>query len=202
MRCAALAWWCWAACTRGRRARWCQLAAGGELAPEALGAFLPQEKPLGAPQLGALSGMWAALKAEDAPLRALVNGRLVGVPEHFYDPWLLRAIPRTGSFQAAVAIGRALAAVPGVGDAVFVQRLQALLAAGALRMVQPGADGHFYGAVLAVQDEAKLRAAPDAPLPRGTKAAPCARGPMGRRPVCSPRRAAAVRLTQSRYKAV
>ena len=135
-----------------------QLAAGGELAPEALGAFLPQEKPLGAPQLGALSGMWAALKAEDAPLRALVNGRLVGVPEHFYDPWLLRAIPRTGSFQAAVAIGRALAAVPGVGDAVFVQRLQALLAAGALRMVQPGADGHFYGAVLAVQDEAKLRA--------------------------------------------
>ena len=129
-----------------------QLAAGGELAPEALGAFLPQEKPLGAPQLGALSGMWAALKAEDAPLRALVNGRLVGVPEHFYDPWLL------GSFQAAVAIGRALAAVPGVGDAVFVQRLQALLAAGALRMVQPGADGHFYGAVLAVQDEAKLRA--------------------------------------------
>ncbi len=135
-----------------------QLAAGGELAPEALGAFLPQEKPLGAPQLGALSGMWAALKAEDAPLRALVNGRLMGVPEHFYDPWLLRAIPRTGSFQAAVAIGRALAAVPGVGDAVFVQRLQALLAAGALRMVQPGADGHFYGAVLAVQDEAKLRA--------------------------------------------
>ena len=106
-----------------------QLAAGGELAPEALGAFLPQEKPLGAPQLGALSGMWAALKAEDAPLRALVNGRLMGVPEHFYDPWLLRAIPRTGSFQAAVAIGRALAAVPGVGDAVFVQRLQALLAA-------------------------------------------------------------------------
>ena len=57
-----------------------------------------------------------------------------------------------------MAIGRALAAVPGVGDAVFVQRLQALLAAGALRMVQPGADGHFYGAVLAVQDEAKLRA--------------------------------------------
>ena len=36
--------------------------------------------------------------------------------------------------------------------------LIALLAAGALRMVQPGADGHFYGAVLAEQDEAKLRA--------------------------------------------
>ena len=88
--------------------------------------------------------MWAALKAEDAPLRALVNGRLVGVPEHFTTHGCC-AIPRTGSFQAAVAIGRALAAVPGVGDAVFVQRLQVLLAAGALRMVQPGADGHFTG---------------------------------------------------------
>ena len=53
-------------------------------------------------------------------------------------------------------MGRALAAVPGVGDAVFIQRMRAMLAAGALRMVQPAADGHFYEAVLALQDGERL----------------------------------------------
>ena len=133
-----------------------QLSSGGEVSPEALGGFLKEERPLDAPLLGTLSGMWEALKRENAPLRAIVNGRLMSVPEHFYDTWLLRAIPRTGSFKAAVPVGRALAAVPGVGDAVFIQRMRAMLAAGALRMVQPAADGHFYEAVLALQDGERL----------------------------------------------
>ena len=120
-----------------------QLSSGGEASPEALGGFLKEERPLDAPLLGTLSGMWEALKHENAPLRAIVNGRLMSVPEHFYDTWLLRAIPRTGSFRAAVPVGRALAAVPGVGDAVFIRRMRAMLAAGALRMVQPAADGRF-----------------------------------------------------------
>lgn len=202
MRCAALAWWCWAACTRGPQGTLVQLAAGGELAPEALGAFLPQEKPLGAPQLGALSGMWAALKAEDAPLRALVNGRLVGVRNIFTTHGCCAPSRAPGSFQAAVAIGRALAAVPGVGDAVFVQRLQALLAAGALRMVQPAQTAIFTGPCWPCRTKPSCARAPDAPLPRGTKAAPCARGPMAAGPFGTPGRAAAVRLIQSRYKAV
>lgn len=105
-----------------------QLSSGGEASPEALGGFLKEERPLDAPLLGTLPGMWEALKHENAPLRAIVNGRLMSVPEHFYDTWLLRAIPRTGSFRAAVPVGRALAAVPGVGDAVFIRRMRAMLA--------------------------------------------------------------------------
>ena len=39
---------------------------------------------------------------------------------------------------------------------MFIQRMRAMLAAGALRMVQPAADGHFYEAVLALQDGERL----------------------------------------------
>ena len=37
--------------------------------------------------------VWGRLKKENAPLRVVVNGQLISVPEEFYDPWILSCIP-------------------------------------------------------------------------------------------------------------
>ena len=80
---------------------------------------------------------------EDAPLRAVVDGRVQSVGENWYDGAILRCC---GDREQKVApiIGLALGREKLlIGDWLVAQRIMALLSSGALRMVreQPG---RFY----------------------------------------------------------
>ena len=101
-------------------------------------AALADSEPLAAPVLNALAQEWAALRAKNAPLRAVVNGRLVSVPEDFYDCFVLevlRAQPEV--FREAEAIGKLLVTLrPGGSDGFAARRIEALVQAGLLEEVE------------------------------------------------------------------
>ncbi len=101
-------------------------------------AALADPTPLPAPALNALAQEWALLAAQNAPLRAVVNGRLVSVPEDFYDCFVLevlRAQPQ--KFREAEAIGRLLCTLrPGVSDGFAARRIEALVQKGLLEEIE------------------------------------------------------------------
>lgn len=112
-------------------------ASWGEVAPEELDRLLEhgcREVPRA--MLNALSHRWRQLQAENAPLRAVVNGQLHSVPVDFYDGMLLSRLPEAGqTLRLAELIGRTLAECrPGIGDWWLARRAEALAAQGKFRL--------------------------------------------------------------------
>lgn len=101
-------------------------------------AALADPTPLPAPALNALAQEWTLLQAKNAPLRAVVNGRLVSVPEDFYDCFVLEVLRgQPDQFREAEAIGRLLGALrPGVSDGFAAKRIEAMVQKGLLEEVE------------------------------------------------------------------
>ncbi|MDY4104090.1 MAG: DUF3658 domain-containing protein [Oscillospiraceae bacterium] len=119
----------------------------GDLAPEELAAHLSEAVELPPLRVRMLAGEWRTLADENAPLRAMVNGRLISVEAGFYDPLILRELPE-GPVQVANLIGNVLGRQrPGVDDRLLAGRIRAMLDAGALRMVREDPD-RFYASVV------------------------------------------------------
>ena len=114
----------------------------GELVPGDWAAFLPLEREIPKSVRRAIAMEWAGLREENAPLRAVVNGRLVSVGEDFYDPFIRAHIPN-GVFRVAQLIGEVLGRERlGIGDWCLAKRIKAMLDQGELITVSKG-DG-FY----------------------------------------------------------
>lgn len=116
------------------------------IGPGAWSRYVPLARPVSPLLRHFYAQQWRALRQENAPLRACLNGALVSVPEDFYDGLIRREITAAEpEFQEHLVIGRVLNRVPGVSDALIAQRIQALLESGALEAVtQPPADGARY----------------------------------------------------------
>lgn len=119
----------------------------GEVSPEALSAFAEHEEPISELRRGVYADIWSGLVRENAPLRAVVNGSLMGVPKDFYD-FALRANMPDGEFKVAQLIGKTLGKVPGVGDRWLFLRIQAMLQAGELVTVSAATEAHPYSGVV------------------------------------------------------
>ena len=119
----------------------------GEVAPELFGHFLFREEPLSPAVLGALAGQWRELQRENAPLRAVINGRVHSVGEDFYDPLIRRHLPE-GTIKVGTLIGEVLGRErPGIGDDWLAGRIRWMLSAGELRMVREDRE-RFYGSAV------------------------------------------------------
>lgn len=120
----------------------------GEVEPAYFGLIAArEERPLSPTILHTLAMEWTCLKEENAPLRALVNGKPVSVEESFYDPFLRRAFAVLPC-KAAVLIGTFLGRCPlGIGDWLAAQRIFHMLDTGELRMVEKSPEG-FYASVI------------------------------------------------------
>lgn len=57
----------------------------GEVAPEEFAQFLPSEKRLSGEEVRMYAALWGELVEDNSPLRSVVNGKVLGVPEDFYD---------------------------------------------------------------------------------------------------------------------
>jgi hypothetical protein len=94
------------------------------------------------------SRLWRILKAENAPLRALVNGSLISVPEDFYDHLILKNIP-DGEFHMARLIGTVLGNYAlGVGDAWYALRIEKMIADNLLVIVEDNDKSRPYRKIL------------------------------------------------------
>ncbi len=91
----------------------------------------------------ALAQQWRGLQRENAPLRAVINGQLCGVPADFYDGFLRREIARQPEqFHQATVIGHVLGTYRlGISDAWIALRMEEMIRAGQLTPVAQPAEG-------------------------------------------------------------
>ena len=118
-------------------------ASWGDVAPGEWGRFLALQRQISPAGLAEIARAWAALQAENAPLRAVVNGGLRSVPEDFYDPWILREIAaQEETFYEGRLIGAVLEKYRlGIGDAWIALRVEAMVRAGKLIAREAAAEG-------------------------------------------------------------
>ena len=119
----------------------------GEIPPEELGILAVSDEPLSMTMRRYYAGLWDDLVRENAPLRAIVNGVVMGVPVEFYDFALLANLPE-GEFHVARLIGNTLIHMPGVSDRWLFLRIQSMLHSGELTEVKPATDDHPYSAII------------------------------------------------------
>lgn len=109
-----------------------------DLGPEKVGRCLPHERPLPDTERHALAARWRALQAENAPLRAEIDGQLCSVPADFYDAAILAQVPAEPT-PAAKIIGNVLLHCGlGIGDRLVYKRLQAMISTGKITLVEKG----------------------------------------------------------------
>ena len=77
----------------------------------------------------------------------MVNGRVMGVSEDFYDPVLRRCLTEKPQ-KVANVLGQALVQLSGVGDWLLARRLRAMAEAGTVRVDEAGSTRGFYGAAV------------------------------------------------------
>ena len=119
----------------------------GEVEPELFGHFLSHEIPVPPVALGAMAHQWEALRRENAPLRAVVNGRVCSVGEEFYDSLIRKHLP-DGRTKIGRLIGEVLGRErPGISDIWLAERIRWMLSTGELRMVQEDRE-RFYRSIV------------------------------------------------------
>ncbi len=95
----------------------------GEVSAEEFAGFLPCEKTLNREEVRMYAKLWSELSEENSLLRTVINGRVVGVPEDFYDFLLWKRITRKPTKEARV-IGDILGCYQlGVGDWWYARRI-------------------------------------------------------------------------------
>lgn len=110
----------------------------GDLNPEYVPYFYGKRRAVPACEAEKLAVRWEALVRENAPLRALQNGKPVSVPTDYYDAAILACVPGE-TVRAAMVIGNALVRL-NVGDWLIFERIRALAAKGEIEIVQDGAN--------------------------------------------------------------
>lgn len=90
-----------------------------------------------------LAAQWRTLQEENAPLRGMLNGRLVSLPEDAYDSFLLRELDKMPErFWEARLIGQVLGKYDlGIGDGLLHLRVEQLVQAGLLEVETPPEPG-------------------------------------------------------------
>lgn len=98
----------------------------GDLPPGDWAVYLPLEREIPENVRRAVAMEWSRLREENAPLRAIVNGRLHSVSEDFYDPFIRAHIPNE-TFRVAQLIGDVLGRCQlGIGDWWIARRIRAM----------------------------------------------------------------------------
>lgn len=115
----------------------------GEVSPGEWGKYLPLEKQLPRVQCLCYAFRWRELKKENAPLRAVLNGKLVSVPETIYDSFICREIEAAQEeFFEAEIIGSVLGKYAlGIGDSWVALRIEQMISEGKLEAVTTPAEG-------------------------------------------------------------
>lgn len=127
----------WEADNKGnilRRNNW------GEVAPEEWHQYISIQKPVLPVLVESCASHWQELQAENAHLRAMLNGQLVSASENLYDDFIRREIAAEGKeFQEVMIIGRVLGKYElGIGDSWVAFRIEEMIHARKLEVVTAG----------------------------------------------------------------
>ena len=108
----------------------------GEVAPDEFTQFLPDEHILTENEVNLYASSWTDLVSDNSPLRAMVNGRITGVPEDFYDFLIFKKISKKPVKQCRL-IGDILGCCQiGVWDWWYAKRIQHYIENGTIKIVE------------------------------------------------------------------
>lgn len=117
-----------------------QYGSVGEMESGEVWYFYKHRRQLTETEQAQLLSDWKRLREENAPLRAMVDGKVQSVPVDFYDEAILSGITEA-EMPAALAVGRAIGELDRktgnrVGDMLVFSRIRALAQAGKIEIVQ------------------------------------------------------------------
>ncbi len=108
----------------------------GEVSAEEFAGFLNGEKKLSKEEIRMYAQLWGILQEDNSPLRAVVNGKLIGVPEDFYDSLIWKRITKKPIKEARL-IGDILGYNQlGVRDWWYAKRIDYFIQAGKIKIVE------------------------------------------------------------------
>lgn len=115
----------------------------GEVSPGEWSGYLSLQERLPEGFCRACADVWRQLRRENGCLRAVLNGRLVSVPDSLYDTFLMRELQTLeGEFSESEWIGRVLGNYNlGIGDGWLALRIEEKIRAGELEIVREAENG-------------------------------------------------------------
>ncbi len=122
-----------------------------EIEPEKLGHHLVLRREVSAGFAMMAYMEWEKLRKENAPLRAIVNGKICSVQEDFYDSIIAMELQKQAEeFKEPNFIGHLLVntCLSAVGDEFIHQRLMSMVKANQLKLITPSKDGSYRGQIL------------------------------------------------------
>jgi len=120
----------------------------GEVSAGKFYEFLPLERKLSLLDKKVISDLWRTLIQENSPLRTNLNGRLISVPENFYDSIITNNIPES-EFIMARFIGKLIGDHRiGVGDSWYALRIEKMIKDKLIILVEDKDKSHPYAKVL------------------------------------------------------
>ena len=118
----------------------------GNIQPESLPSYLKYEREVPLHEQKRVLALWKKLREENAPLRANVNGYIIGVPENFYDSLILSKLD-SSPFEVADLILSVFKSFPlGISDYIIANRLKELVRIGILKIHTKKT--RFYNSIL------------------------------------------------------
>ena len=116
-----------------------QYVGWGEVEPYQFGRMALSGEKLPVNAMRMMADRWKQLQQENAPLRAVLNGRLVSAPESLYDSYILREIAAQGQeFNGAMVVGNVLGKYRlGIGDGWVAWRMEQFIREGLIEPVTP-----------------------------------------------------------------
>lgn len=128
-----------------------QYSGWGDVEPYRFGAMARLGKKLPVNFLRGLASRWRELQQENLALRAVLNGKLVSVPESLYDTFILRELDKQeNEFKEAQLVGQVLGKYQlGIGDAWIASRIEQFIEDGLLKPITvPEPDTPIYHRIL------------------------------------------------------
>ena len=108
----------------------------GEVAAEEFAGFLSGERIVSKEELRMYSSLWNELVEDNSPLRAIVNGKMIGVPEDFYDFMILNRIT-TKPIKECRLIGDIIGHnQASIGDWWYAKRIQHFIEEGLIKVLE------------------------------------------------------------------
>ena len=126
----------------------------GEVAAEEFAGFLSGERIVSKEEIRMYASLWNELVEDNSPLRAMVNGKMIGVPEDFYDFMILNRIT-TKPIKECRLIGDIIGHnQASIGDWWYAKRIQHFIEEGLIKVLEDAkrpyarliclANQHFY----------------------------------------------------------
>lgn len=125
----------------------CRPNGWGEIAPGEWGRFVCLQEEAPSILIRSYAAHWKLLQEENAPLRAVLNGRLLSVRADLYDSFILQEIgAQPEEFREAVVVGNVLGKYQlGISDGWIALRIEEMIRNGLLEAVtQPEKDAPIY----------------------------------------------------------